>query len=75
MHRTPSAVLAVPELKHIKLFVAGIEPANAGSVGCLCKAGFQPLQPEPDWEGVVYYARLRHPATPKDPKLPGEPPR
>jgi hypothetical protein len=31
---------------------------------------FQPLQPELDWEGVICYARLRHPATPKSLKLP-----
>jgi Raf kinase inhibitor-like YbhB/YbcL family protein len=61
-----SAVLAMPELMHIQLFAAGVEPANAGSVGCLRMADFQPLQPEPDWEGVVYYAWLRRPETPKD---------
>ena len=69
------AVLAMPELEHIQLFVAGVEPANAGSAVCLRKAGFQPLHPEPDREGIVYYSRLSHPATPKRPKLPGEPPR
>jgi RimJ/RimL family protein N-acetyltransferase len=58
-----TAVVAMPELKHIQLFVAGVEPANAGSVGCLRKAGFQPLQSEPDWEGIVYYSRLSSPAT------------
>jgi len=68
-----TAVMAMPELEDIRLFVAGVEPANAGSVGCLRKTGFQPLNPEPDWEGVVYYARLRQPA--KGSKLPGEPPR
>ena len=53
------AVMARPELAGIKLFAAGVEPANAGSVGCLRKAGFQPLHAEPDWEGVVYYVRFR----------------
>ena len=43
------AVLAAPELEHIELFTAGVEPANAGSVGCLRTAGFEPLDPEPDW--------------------------
>jgi hypothetical protein len=42
---------------------AGVAPANAGSVGCLRKTGFRPLDPEPDWEGVVYYCRFRHPVT------------
>jgi hypothetical protein len=53
-----------PELAHIALFAAGIEPANAASVGCAVKAGFQPLDPEPDWEGIVYYARHRPPEDP-----------
>lgn len=58
-----SAVMAMPELSDIEMFAAGVEPANADSVGCLRKAGFQPLHPEPDWEGVVYYCRFRHPVT------------
>src|SRR5262249_9806721 len=41
---------AAPDLEHIELFTAGVEPANAGSVGCIRKAGFEPLDPEPDWE-------------------------
>ncbi len=53
-----TAVMAMPELAHIRLFTAGVEAANAGSVGCLLKAGFRPLNPEPDREGVVYYARF-----------------
>ncbi len=56
-----TAVMAIPELAHIRLFTAGVEPANAASVGCVLKAGFHPLNPEPDWEGIVYYARLRSP--------------
>jgi hypothetical protein len=52
-----NAVLAMPELAHIALFAAGVEPANAASVRCLLKAGFTSLDPEPDWEGIVYYAR------------------
>jgi hypothetical protein len=64
-----SAVLAMRGLMHSKLFAAGAEPANAVT------AGFQPLRPEPDGEGVVCYARLRHPAGTKRLKLPAEPPR
>jgi RimJ/RimL family protein N-acetyltransferase len=67
-----SAVLARPELEHIQLFAAGVEPANAGSAVCMRKAGFQPLNAEPDWEGVVYYTRFRHPATPRGPTVPGQ---
>ena len=69
------AVLAAPGLEHIQLFAAGVEPANAGSVGCMRKAGFEPLNPEPDWEGVVYYSRFRRPATPEGPTVPRQPPR
>jgi hypothetical protein len=48
--------MTMPELAHVELFAAGIEPENAASAGALRKAGFQPLDPEPDWEGIVYYA-------------------
>jgi len=54
-----TAVTAMPELAHIALFAAGVEPANAASAGCLLKAGFRPLDPEPDWEGIIYYAWFR----------------
>jgi RimJ/RimL family protein N-acetyltransferase len=53
------ALLELPELARIELFAAGVEPDHRGSVGCLIKAGFTPLDPEPDWEGVVYYVRSR----------------
>jgi RimJ/RimL family protein N-acetyltransferase len=53
------ALTAAPELARTELLVAGIEPGNAGSAGCLRKAGFRPLDPEPDWEGIVYYAWRR----------------
>jgi RimJ/RimL family protein N-acetyltransferase len=55
-------VMNRPELGGIPLFTAGVEPANTGSVGCLRKAGFHPLNSEPDWEGVVYYIRFKDPA-------------
>jgi hypothetical protein len=58
-----TAVLAMPELAGIEMFAAGVAPANAGLVGCLRKTGFRPLDPAPDWEGVVYYCRFRHPVT------------
>ena len=56
-----AALLAAPELAHVALFAAGVEPANTGSVSCLVKNGFQPLDPVPDWEGIVYYALRRLP--------------
>jgi RimJ/RimL family protein N-acetyltransferase len=57
------ALLACPELAHVSLFVAGVEPANAGSARCLLNNAFRPLDPEPDWEGTVYYARQAGGAT------------
>jgi RimJ/RimL family protein N-acetyltransferase len=53
------SLLRVPQLAHISLFTAGIEPENSASVRCLLSAGFQPLDPHNDWEGIVYYARRR----------------
>jgi RimJ/RimL family protein N-acetyltransferase len=60
-----TAMMALPELAHVELFTAGVEPANAASAGCLRKAGFRPLDPDPDWEGIVYYARFRARDTPE----------
>jgi RimJ/RimL family protein N-acetyltransferase len=56
-----AALLNCPQLAHISLFVAGVEPDNAGSISCLLKNGFQPLDPTPDWEGTVYYAKRKPP--------------
>ena len=58
-----AALLASPALAHVALFAAGVEPANTGSVRCLLRNGFQPLGPDPDWEGIVYYAKRRPPLT------------
>jgi len=63
-----TAVTTMPELAHVELFAAGVEPGNTASVGCLRKAGFRPLSPEPDWEGIVYYALFR-----TDRDTPGKP--
>jgi RimJ/RimL family protein N-acetyltransferase len=48
-----------PELKHVDLFAAGVEPDNLASIGCLLKAGFGVLDPTPDWEGIIYYGLRR----------------
>jgi RimJ/RimL family protein N-acetyltransferase len=58
-----AALVSCPQLAHVSLFVAGVEPANSGSISCLLKNGFQPLDPAPDWEGTVYYAKEKPPAT------------
>jgi RimJ/RimL family protein N-acetyltransferase len=54
-----AALLTCPQLAHVSLFVAGVEPANTGSVSCLLQNGFHPLDPTPDWEGTVFYAKAR----------------
>jgi L-amino acid N-acyltransferase YncA len=54
-------LMTQPELAHIRLFAAGVEPDNLASVGCLVSAGFEPLDPEPDWEGMVYYVKRKGP--------------
>ncbi len=48
-----TAMIALPELAPVALVTAGIEPANTASARCLQKAGFQPLNPDPDVEGVL----------------------
>ena len=56
-------LLTLPDLAHIELFAAGVEPDNVGSVRALVNAGFHPLDPNPDFEGVVYHVwRRRHPS-------------
>jgi RimJ/RimL family protein N-acetyltransferase len=53
------ALMQIPDLSHVQLFAAGIEPENTASVRCLLSAGFEPLDPTPDWEGIVYYAKSK----------------
>ena len=53
------SLMRVSPLEEVSLFAAGIEPENTASVQCLLSAGFWPLDPVPDWEGIVYYARRR----------------
>ena len=38
-------------------------PDNVASVGCLRAAGFEALDSQPDWEGIVYYTRPSEPAS------------
>ena len=51
------ALMGMDALENVTLFAAGIKPENTASVGCLLLAGFRPLDPLRDWEGIVYYAR------------------
>ncbi len=57
--RMIEALMSLPDLRQIELFAAGLEPDNVGSVACLQAAGFEPLDPRPDWEGIVYHVRFR----------------
>lgn len=54
-----TALMAPGDLAHIELFAAGVEPVNLSSVGCLVAAGFAPLDPRSDWEGIVYFVEIR----------------
>jgi RimJ/RimL family protein N-acetyltransferase len=56
-------LLNLAGLAHIELFAAGVELGNVGSVRALLKSGFHPLDRDPDFEGVVYYAWRRPPLT------------
>ena len=58
------ALIARAELRSIRLFEAGVEPANAASRRCLVGAGFRPSAAEPDFEGMLYYRRAAHPSAP-----------
>jgi RimJ/RimL family protein N-acetyltransferase len=58
-----TAMMGMAELAHVELFGAGIEPDNIASVRCLRKTGFSVEDPEPDWEGFVYYL-IRRPTGP-----------
>ena len=59
--RMIAELMRLPELNTIGLFAAGIEPDNVASAICLRSAGFEPLDAEPDWEGIVYYGRRTTP--------------
>jgi RimJ/RimL family protein N-acetyltransferase len=54
-----AGLLKLSDLAHIELFAAGVEPDNVGSVGCLLAVGFEILDSQPDWEGIVYYVKRR----------------
>ena len=59
------AMLMMPRLEHVELFAADVGSACAGLADCLRRAGFEPLNAGPDWEGMTYYAWFRHPAEPR----------
>jgi hypothetical protein len=52
-------LIEVSELSYVEMFTAGVEPENFASVRALVRAGFCPSEGQPDFEGIVYYARRR----------------
>lgn len=56
-----NAVFEAPEVAKIELFGfgAGVDPENQSCVACLNAAGFTQQTPEPDFEGIVYFIRMR----------------
>lgn len=54
-----NALFEAAEVADIKLFGAGAEPENVPCVSCLKAAGFTHQDPEPDFEGMIYYIRRR----------------
>jgi hypothetical protein len=54
-----TSLLDLPELADVTVFGAGVEPDNIASTRCLLAAGFEAPDARADWEGVVYYLRIR----------------
>jgi RimJ/RimL family protein N-acetyltransferase len=54
------AMMDAPEMADVRVFAAGIEPANVASVRCATAAGMTPDTTIPDDEGIVHYLRRRN---------------
>lgn len=50
-----AAVLANPAVADVEIFFCGIEPDNHASRRCAAAAGFQLVDPKPDFEDMLYY--------------------
>jgi RimJ/RimL family protein N-acetyltransferase len=53
---TIQAVIAHPDVAHIRLFLGEVEIGNLASVRCLEKAGFRVRSTEPDFEGMLCFS-------------------
>ena len=53
------AVVDAPEVRHVEVFGAGVEPENVASIRCFEASGFLRQSDEPDWEGMLYLIRDR----------------
>lgn len=58
-HATITAALTHPDLTDIQAFYCGIDADNHASQRCATAAGFQLLDPTPDFEDTLYYSRTR----------------
>ena len=54
-----AALFSLPELEHVELFEAGVEPDNTASRRCLEAVGFRLRCEQPDFEGMLYYRAWR----------------
>jgi RimJ/RimL family protein N-acetyltransferase len=50
-----AALIRRPELRHVRLFEAGVEPDNSASRRSLEAVGFRVRSEQPDFEGFLYY--------------------
>jgi RimJ/RimL family protein N-acetyltransferase len=56
---TLTAVLTHPDLTDVRAFYCGIDADNHASQRCAATAGFQLLDPTPDFEDTLYYRYAR----------------
>ncbi|GLY72324.1 GNAT family N-acetyltransferase [Actinoallomurus iriomotensis] len=54
-----TTVLAHPGLRDVRAFYCGIDAGNHPSRRCATSAGFELLDPTPDFEDIVYYRYAR----------------
>jgi RimJ/RimL family protein N-acetyltransferase len=54
-----TAVLRTPAVDDVEVFFCGIDADNVGSQRCAEAAGFRLVDPEPDFEGMLYFRRER----------------
>jgi hypothetical protein len=50
-----TALVNDPNLSHVRIFEAGVEPENVASIRCLTAAGFATYTELPDFEGMLYF--------------------
>lgn len=53
------AAVEHPDVADVRIFAAGIDPANEPSRRCAAAAGFCADSDQPDWEDTVYYLLRR----------------